>query len=216
MEKNQLLTLLKEKRELEFYLELLSKDTAVLPELLSILETEKTAVKYQAEKVVRQLSEKDPRRLYPYFMRVAGLFNSPNQFIKWGAILTLPNLLPVDSENQWKTVREAYLPFYKSQAIAEFGNAVQSVPKILSAHPEEEQTILPLLLDVDSRVFLHKGEVSPECKNVAKGHVLECFINLYARSSYQTQMRGFAKQNLENPRKQVRAKASKLLKLSNS
>lgn len=205
MDKEQLLTLLDEKREY----------TAILPELLSIIETEKSAVKYQAEKAVRQLSETDPQLLSPYFMRIAGFLGSSNQFIKLGTLLTIPNLLPVDSENQWKAIRETYLAFYKSQTIAEFGNAVQSLPKILAVHPQEEQIILPLLLDVDSRVFIHKGEISPECKNVAKGHILECFLNLYARSSYQTEMRAFAEQNLENPRKQVRTRANKLLKLSN-
>ena len=204
MDKEQLLTLLNEKKEY----------TSILPELLSVIETEKSAVKYQAEKVVRQLSETDPQLLSPYFMRIAGLLGSPNQFIKLGTILTIPNLLPVDSENQWKAIRETYLAFYKSQTIAEFGNAVQSLPKILAVHPEEEQIVLPLLLDVDSRVFIHKGELSPECKNVAKGHILECFYNLYAHTSYQKEMRAFAEGNLENPRKQVCAKARRLLKLS--
>ena len=57
MDKEQLLTLLDEKREY----------TAILPELLSIIETEKSAVKYQAEKrcgsSVRQIPSCFPRTL---------------------------------------------------------------------------------------------------------------------------------------------------------
>lgn len=204
MEKEQLFLELRAKKDIEC-------DAESIPILLEIMETEKTAVKYQAEKAVRAAGEAQPALLYPYFQRIASFLEHPNHFIKWGTVSTVANLLCVDTEHLWYGIREKYLRSFRAQEIAEFGNAVQSVPKILAAYPEEEQTILPLLLQIDTHTFLRKGAVSPACLDVAKGHILDCFIKLFPDSAYRKEMLAFAERNQTNDRPGVRTKAQKLL-----
>jgi len=71
---------------------------------------------------------------------------------------------------------------------------------------------VPRLLAVDRHTFIYKGEISPECNNVAKREIFSCFERIFPASSYQRQMLAFARANLENPRKQVRVNAARLLK----
>lgn len=212
MEKGQLITLLREKRELAFYTTLVQDDPAILSLLFDLLEREKSAVKYLCEKTVRQLSVQSPALLYPCFDRMAALLDSPNNFIKWGFILSVVNMLPVDCEDKWKDIECKYLSFYSAREIPAFGNAVKSLPKLLNVHPELEGQIVPGLLYIDGHVFYHKGQPSQECLNVAKEHIIDCFLEIYGSSAYQKEMLGFARDNLQNPRAGVRSRAKRFLK----
>lgn len=212
MEENGLLKELKEKRPVDFYTGKAYRDLSTIPLLLGIMETEKSAAKFLAEKAIRKISEERPDLLGPYFDRIVQLLESPNSFIKWGVILTIPNLLKTIQPSQWKQAREKYLASLRSQNVAEFGNIVSAVKKIISLYPEEEKTIIPILLHIDTQVFLHHGEISPECMNVAKGHILDCFAESYESSAFKKEMLVFAEDNKENPRNQVRIKANRLLK----
>lgn len=212
MEKGQLITLLREKRELTFYTTLVQDDPAILSLFFDLLEREKSAVRYLCEKTVRQLSVQSPALLYPYFDRMAALLDSPNNFIKWGFILSVVNMLPVDCEDKWKGIECKYLSFFSAREIPAFGNAVKSLPKLLNVHPELEGQIVPGLLGIDGHVFYHKGQPSQECLNVAKEHIIECFLEIYGSSAYQKEMLKFARDNLENPRAGVRSRAKRFLK----
>lgn len=212
MEKDTFIEHLKEKHAIEVYARQAVEDKSTLPILLEIIETDKTSLKFLGEKIIRQLSESHPEMLYPYFECMARLWESENSFIQWGFILSVPNLVRVDVENKWEKVHEAYLALLKSDALVTCGNAVAGVWKILQKYPQYEKDILDILLNIDRQLFLHKGEVSPECVNVAKGHILDCFAKIYPVSSYKDEMRAFAQANLDNPRTAVRQNAQKLLK----
>lgn len=211
MKKPELITWLKERQETSYYTEKVSSDRSLIPLLLEIIETDKTAVKFQAEKIIRKISEDKPIIIYPYFERLAKLLDCRNNFIKWGVILMIPNLLKVDNGHLWYIVRERYLKSFQATQIAEFGNAIKGLGKILTAYPEEEKNILPLLLAIDNHTFLYKGEYSKECQNVAKGQIIDVFDELYPESSYKKEMILFTENNLDNERKSVKAKAKKFL-----
>lgn len=212
MEKNELLKELKEKKAVDFYAEKSYGDSSIIPLLLDIMESEKSAAKYMAEKVIRRISLDRPEFLEPYFDRIVRMLESPNAFIRWGVILIIPNLLQTIQPHQWKQAREKYLASLKSQNVAEFGNIVSCIKKILMVYPEEEHGMIPILLQIDGRRFLHQGEASPECLNVAKGHIIDSFAEIYESSAYKREMLAFADQNKDNPRNQVRIKANRLLK----
>jgi hypothetical protein len=57
---------------------------ALVPRLLEALEERKARVKYGAEKVLREVSERRPDLLYPYFADFVRLLDVENSFIKWG------------------------------------------------------------------------------------------------------------------------------------
>ncbi|MCJ7694823.1 MAG: hypothetical protein MUO40_05285 [Anaerolineaceae bacterium] len=212
MDKETLVDQLKQKLDLQVYVDQALADETVLPLLFAIIETDRSAIKFLCEKVIRQLSQSHPELLYPYFERISSLMDSDNNFIKWGFILTLPNLLKVDVQNKWDVVSKHYLSFLGSDSLVTFGNAVSGVPKILAAHPQHEQEIVSKLLDIDQHTFLHKGMVSPECLNVAKGHIIDCFTRIVPTAQYEQPILAFVRANLDNSRKQVREKAKRFLK----
>ncbi len=200
---------LKRKEETGYYADMVYKDNSLAADLIGIAKEDPTAVKYTAEKTIRYLSEKSPELVYPYFDKIAELLDSGNKFIKWGAVITLPNLLANDTEGKWEGVSKKYIGCYRSCDIVEFSNAVESLPKILKAYPSEEKNIMPFLLNVDSRRFMHKGEYSRECVNVAKEKVIDCFILIYEKSPYKAWIKDFVIECRENERKQVRTKTKR-------
>lgn len=212
MEKLALIEALKRKSDMHVVISQAIEDATIIPLLLDIIETDKTAIKFNAEKIIRKISEENPNLLYPYFERIALLIESENTFIRWGFMLTLPNLLKVDTDIKWEKVSRKYLSLLDSTSIETFGNAVSGIWKILEAYPELEKDIVPKLLNIEERYFLHKGEVSPECMNIAKGQIIECFDRLYDKSPYKSQMLTFVQANLENSRKPVQGKAKRFMK----
>lgn len=177
------------------------------------METDIKSVKYQAEKVIRKLSEIEPKILYPYFDRLFRFIKGNNSILKLGTIITIANLLSVDNCNKWMGINREYLAILSTNKIQEFGNMVTSIPKILLAHPEEESKIIPILLSINSHIFYFNDEVSQECVNVAKGQIIDCFTKIYNRSHYQKEMMRFVKRNRKCERKQVVKKAEKFIKL---
>ncbi len=212
MEKSELKAWLKSKQDISTYVDIVSGDESLIPQLLEIIETNKTAIKYQAEKIIRKISDKSPLMIYKFFERIAALLDCSNNFIKWGAILIIPNLLEVDKEHLWFKVRARYFETYRATQIVEFGNGVKGIDKILASYPEEEFLLVPLLLSIDQHTFLYKGEVSKECHNVAIGQIIEMFDKIYPKSLYKKEMILFVEKNIYNERKTVRAKAYKFLK----
>lgn len=211
MERNALIDSLKQNVDLDIYVEEATKDEGLIGMMLDIIEQEKSSVKFRAENIIRKISEEIPDLLYPYFERMAKFLDSKNSFIRWGFILTLPNLLRVDKENKWAAIHDRYLALLDADSVPEFGNMVSSVWKILESHPNAEKEIVPKLLKIDEHHFIHKGEVSPECLNIAKGQIIECFDRIFENSPYQEEMVAFAQANVDNPRNLVRRKARKFV-----
>ena len=106
MDREAFISMLREKRELSFYIALVQKEPDILPLLFDLLEQEKSAVKYLCEKIVRRLSEQSPEALYPYFSRMAALLGSTNNFIKWGFILSVANMISIICAEEWQGVEE--------------------------------------------------------------------------------------------------------------
>lgn len=212
MDRESLLAWLKKKLGTGDYIAFVADNESCVPLLLDIIETDKGSTKFLCEKIVRGLSETRPEVLYPYFDRMARLMDSQNNFIKYGFLLTLPNMLAADPEEKWNSILGKYLSFLDTEQIPVYGNVVSNLWKILKKYPGYEEIIVPKLLSIDSHVFMHKNAVSPECVNVAKGHILDCFEKLYASSRFKKEMLCFAEESLDNSRNQVRIKAKALIK----
>jgi hypothetical protein len=212
MDRTTLIEELKKKYNLEVYIALVMTDNSVIPLLFDLIEQDKSSLKFLCEKIIRELSQEKPELLYPYFERMSQLLDSENNFIKWGFILSLPNMLTVDQEHKWEKISKQFYALIDSNSIVVFGNFVSGLPIILNKHPEDEDFIMSKLLSIENHVFLHKNEVSPECINVAIGHIINYFDKIYAKSNYKQEMITFAQKNLNNDRYPVRRKAKAFLK----
>jgi hypothetical protein len=154
------------------------------------------------------VSERHPEFVYPYFEEVAALIESPNSFIKWGAIITLSNLAAVDTENKFASVYEKYFDLIAADAMVTAGNVVGNAWKIILSKPEYEQDITRRLMRIPENIYLHKGEPSPECRNILCGHAIDCFDKYFELAHDKNGILAFASAQTHNPRKQVAKKAA--------
>lgn len=210
MERQELLNLLRENKA-DFTL-LVQKEPDILKKLIDIESTEPSAVKFAAEKAVRSISESNPELFAGIETEIFSLLKSENTFIRLGNIITCANLAVLSSDKILELLKEDYIPFLYSTNIAEFGNAVKGIPKIISVFPSLEEKIIPPLFEISERVFIHKGKPSDECRNVAVGKVMEVFEKIGKNSQYRQEMLNFAEMNLTNTRNSAKRKAEKLVK----
>lgn len=210
MERQELLNLLRENKA-DFTL-LVQKEPDILKSLIEIESTEPSAVKFAAEKAVRSISESNPELFEGIETEIFSLLKSENTFIRLGNIITCANLAVLSSDKTLELLKKEYIPFLYSTNLAEFGNAVKGIPKIISVFPSLEEKLIPPLFEINERVFIHKGKPSDECRNVAAGKVIEVFAKICKDSPYQQDMLNFAENNLTNTRNSTKRKAEKLVK----
>lgn len=90
MEREELLEKLRKKDPAERYAAQVYEEHILLTDLLDILETEKTAAKYMAEKIVRYISEDRPQLLYPCFDRLLPSWTAIMHLSAWGSSCPSP------------------------------------------------------------------------------------------------------------------------------
>lgn len=181
------------------------------PLLFEIIRTDRGAVKYHAEKIIRICSESNPKLVYPYFDEIASLLGSSNNFLKWGAIITLSNLATVDDERRFEAIYDQYFDLINTGSMISAANVIDNAWKIVRHYPEFEEDITRRLLAVQNNVYLNKGKESPECRNIVIGNVLDSFSKYYSISKCQDLMQEFARQQLDNSRRTVARRAAKFL-----
>jgi len=192
--------------------EVLKEEPSRIKGLIEKINTDKGSGKFFLEKSIRLLSEREPSLVYPYFSEIAYLIQSPNNFIKWGAIISISNLIAVDEENRFEPLLDGYFSLLNSDSMITAGNVASNAWKFAMKNPVWEKKITERLLKVKENTYLYKGEPSPECKNIMLGHVLTCFDKYYKVSTLQEKIIAFAESEVNNPRKSVARKAQAFLK----
>lgn len=186
------------------------------PLLFEIIRTDRGAVKYHCEKIIRICSENNPKLVYPYFSEIADLLDSSNNFLKWGAIITLSNLVAVDDARQFDGIYDKYFAMLNSDSMITAANVIENAWKIVLKFPEREPDITARLLAVRENTYLNKGKPSPECKNILLGNILDNFSRYYPLSQRKAEMIDFAVSQLENTRRTVAKRAADFLKKYNT
>lgn len=183
--------------------------------LFDIINTEKSSIKFTCEKTIRIISDIEPSALYPYFDRLTSLLDSDNNFILWGAIISISDIVCVDEDNKFDNIFEKYFSYLSSPAMITAANVVQNAYKIILSKPKLEKEITKKLLGIKNYTYYIKDEASPECKNILYGHMLDCFDEYFKTSSMKKEIIEFAKEQLNNSRVTVVKKAEKFLKKHN-
>ncbi len=187
-------------------------DPDKIPLLLEIMRTDQSPVKYTAEKVLRMISELNPALVYPYFDDIAVMLYSDNSFLKWGAIITLSNLIAIDTEKKFDKIYEKYFSFIQSDSMISAGNVIKNAWKFVLANPDAEGDITRRLLATSDHVYLNKGKPSTECSKIIAGGVIDCFDEYFFLSANKEEMIAFAASQRNNTRKAVAKKAAAFMK----
>ncbi len=203
---------IKQKEDIEKIGEAAAQNPAIIKKLVEQLKTEKSSLKFSYEKILRFISEKSPDLIYPYFDDFVKLLDSENNFLKWGAILTIANLAQADSENKFdKIFRKYYLPI-EGPAMITAANIIGSSRKIVSAKPHLAEKITKEILKVQKAKYIHKGKLSSECKNVVSGQAIDSFAMFFDKIKNKKPVIEFIKEQLNNSRRAVRNKAERFFK----
>ena len=187
-------------------------DSPQIPGLVDALQAEKNAKKYAYEKILRFVSERRPDLIYPHFDVFAGLLDSENNFLKWGAIRTVANLAAADGRKRFERIFRKYFDPIGGPVMITAANIIGSAVTIARAKPELAAAIAKEILRVERAKYLLKGSPSPECRNVAIGHAIDSFDKLHDLIGNRTEVAAFVKRQLKNPRDPVAKKAGQFLR----
>lgn len=182
-----------------------------IPHLVEGLHHKQGRIKFGCEKVLQLISEQQPGLLYPYFDAFVELLDSDNQILKWGAIIILSNLAPVDIHRKFEALfGKYYLPVTETAMITA-ANVIGNSWKIALAKPELSDKIAREILRAETATYENKGRVSPECNNVVYEHAIDSLGKFYDHIGEKKPVIDFIRRQLHNPRKPVAEKAKRFL-----
>jgi len=177
--------------------------------LLAALSSDRARVKYPAIKALRAMSERSPGLLYPHFDFFGGLLRGENNILRWNAMLILGNLAAVDADRRLDAMLAGYLAPIAGPQLIDANNTVTGATAIALARPDLTDKIVARILKVE------RGRYStPECRNVAIGHAMECLARLLPAIADTRAIQRFAHRQVKNSRPATAKKAQRLLKLT--
>lgn len=174
--------------------------------------SDKPDIKYKCAKRAIALSRSRPKELYPDFDFFLKFLDGENKILKWTAIQVIGNLSKVDSQNKADIVLPVIIDALFDKSMITAANAIGALSEIAANKPQHQETILESLLKVEKAVYYSKGRVSPECRNVAIGKVLDSLEKFGPAVFGRYEIQNFLKRQTKNTRPKVKLAAEKLLK----
>jgi hypothetical protein len=190
--------------------EKVEQDFNLLPEVLDGTASPKATVRYGCGKVLTDLSEKHPEKLYPYMDRFIELLDSKHRILTWNAMAIIANLAGADADRKFDAAFDKYYGHLNDAYMVTVANVVGNSAKIALAKPYLTQRITGELLKVqDLKLTPHLTE---ECKRVITEHALKTLDALFEEIEAKEQVLSFAEKHLDSPRAPLRREAQRFLK----
>ena len=182
-------------------------------EIIEVIRTEKGSTKFRCEKVLRLVSERNPKIIYPHFDLFAEWLDSDNTFLKCGAVLTIANLTSADNQGKFEKIFDKYYSLVQGPSLIHAANAIRGSIQIALSKPKLIDKIIKEILKVEKADYENKSVLSPECKNVACGQAVMAFDRLYDKINDKAPVVRFVKRQLHSTRKSVAKSAEKFLRI---
>ncbi len=185
------------------------QDFSLIPLLLKGVDHPKAAVRYGCAKVLMDLSEEHPEKLYPSFDFFVNLLDNKYRILTWNALAIIANLTRVDADKKFDAVFDKYYSFLDNDYMVTVANVVGNSGKIALAKPYLIPKITDELLKVqDLSVTPHLTE---ECRRVIAQHAIKTLDLFFDRIDQKERVISFVKLHLDSPRKKLRTAAEKFL-----
>jgi hypothetical protein len=186
------------------------RDFSLIPLLLKGVDHPKAAVRYGYSKVLMDLSEEYPEKLYPHFDFFVNLLDSKYRILTWSALAIIANLTQVDADKKFDLVFDRYYSFLDDDYMVTVANVVGNSGKIALAKPYLIPEITEELLKVqDISTAPHLTE---ECRRVIAQHAIKTLDLFFDRIDQKERVISFVKLHLDSPRKKLRTAAEKFVK----
>lgn len=183
-----------------------SKNRKVLTQVLEGVSSEKAKTRYGCSKVLRILSEDDPKALYPRWDFFEDMLDNENTFLRANAVHIVANLTRVDSKSKFENLFNRFYGIMNDKSMIPTVNLVGVSGAVAKAKPGLQTRITNRLLKIDKT---HHGQ---ECKDVIKGGVISSFDEYFEESKDKKKILDFVRKELKNNRPATRKKAEKFLK----
>ena len=178
---------------------------------LSDFSSEKARIKYTCANRAIVISRNYPEELYPDFNFFTRLLESENNIFKWTAIKVIGNLSKVDIKKKVDKILPSLIALLSNKSMITAANTIGALSEIALNKPKYTEVIIPALLKVEKARYYQKGKISPECRNVAIGHVIKSFEKLGKNVYCRKDVQAFLKRQTRNTRPKVRELSKKLL-----
>jgi len=186
------------------------QNSDLLPILLKGVSSSKAAVRYGCAKVLMDLSEKYPEKLYPYMDSFIEILDSKYRILTWNAMAIIANLAKVDKDQKFDAIFDKYYSFLNDEYMVTVANVVGNSSKIALAKPHLVQKITNELLKVENiSVTPHLTE---ECKRVIAEKAIKSLDMFFDKIEAKAKVISFAKRHLDSPRRTLRTEAENFLK----
>lgn len=193
--------------DLESVAKAVIRQPRLLQPIFAGLDAERPREKYGCLKLLRLISEIQPRVLYPEIDRFFRLMNNTNNILKWGAIIIIGNLAVADSEGKIDPLIKRYLKPLSGCVLITAANAIRGAGKVAKAKPHLASEIALAFLRVETANY-----GTDECRNVALGHAIESLDQFFEEIKQKQPVLDFVRRQLGNGRNSVRVKAARFLK----
>jgi hypothetical protein len=183
----------------------------LLPVLLKGTCSPKAAVRYGCAKVLMDLSEEYPEKLYPYMDAFIDLLDSKYRILTWNAMAIIANLAKVDKEQKFNAIFDKYYSFLNNEYMVTVANVVGNSGKIALAKPHLIHRITTELLKVEHvSVTPHLTE---ECKRVIVEKAIGTFDLFFDKIEEKEKKKvlAFVERQLDSSRRTLRTKAADFL-----
>jgi hypothetical protein len=183
----------------------------LLPVLLKGTCSPKAAVRYGCAKVLMDLSEEYPEKLYPYMDAFIDLLDSKYRILTWNAMAIIANLAKVDKEQKFDAIFDKYYSFLNNEYMVTVANVVGNSGKIALAKLQLISKITAGLLKVENiSVTPHLTE---ECKRVIVEKAIGTFDLFFDKIEEKEKKKvlAFVERQLDSSRRTLRTKAADFL-----
>jgi len=191
-------------------LEKVKHNYELIPELLNGISSSKPTIRYGCGKILMDISEVKPEKLYPYMDFFIKLLESKYRILTWNAIIIIANLTKIDKENKFESIFEKYYSFLENDYMVTVANIVGNSGKIALAKPHLTQKITDKLLTVEN--ISTTPHLSEECKRVITEHTIKSFNMFFPQIKQKDKVISFVKKHLSTSRKTPRIESENFLK----
>ena len=193
----------------EQLLDNVKNDFGLIPLLLTGVGHSKAAVRYGCSKVLMDLSEQNPEKLYSYFDFFVDMLDSRYRILTWNALVIISNLTRVDVDKRFDAVFDKYYSFLGNEYMVTVANVVGNSGTIALAKPYLIPEITDELLKVkDVSLTPHLTE---ECKRVIAQQAIKTFDLFFDRVKKKDRVLSFVSEHVDSPRVKLRTAAERFL-----
>ena len=189
---------------------LVKTNNKLIPDIIKGVSSSKATIRYSCAKVLMDLSEENPEKIYDYMDFFINLLDSKYRILTWNAIITTANLTKVDTMNKFDKIFDKYFGLLHDEYMVTVANIVGSSRKIALAKPYLINKITTELLKVDKiKITLHLTE---ECKRVIAEKTIISFDTFFSKIEDKEKVLSFAEKHINSSRKTLKNEAEKFIK----